>query len=169
VNIDTYIPEIHDNNVLINQLVEFVNTLSEQQFNDSLDMGCGTVGAHVRHVIEHYQSLLNANGTIDYDNRPRNALIETDKSEAISALNTITLKLNQINTDKQVNVLCSTNLLITATNTLSSLRRELVFVHSHTTHHMAIIRILALTMKLPISLDFGKAASTQKFEQHVQF
>jgi len=169
VNIDTYIPEIHDNNVLINQLVEFVNTLSEQQFNDSLDMGCGTVGAHVRHVIEHYQSLLNANGTIDYDNRPRNTLIETDKSEAISALNTITLKLNHINTDKQVNVLCSTNLLITATNTLSSLRRELVFVHSHTTHHMAIIRILALTMKLPISLDFGKAASTQKFEQHVQF
>jgi len=151
--------------------MEFINTLSEAQFNDGLNMNSGTIGAHVRHVVEHYQSLLlgsdNAD-TINYDNRSRNHAIETQPATAVAALKSLTSALQHITTDKIVDVLCSTNTAPQTNPTTSSLRRELVFVHSHTTHHMAIIRILALSMKLPISIDFGKAASTQKFEHNVQ-
>jgi hypothetical protein len=149
-------------------LIEFINTLSEIQFNDGLNMNSGTIGAHVRHVVEHYQSLLLDADTIDYDNRSRNNAIETQPSTAIATLNSLISVLQKITTDKKVDVLCSTNTAPQTNPTTSSLRRELVFVHSHTTHHMAIIRILALSMKLPISINFGKAASTQKFEHNVQ-
>jgi hypothetical protein len=160
--------EVHDNNVLIEQLIAFINTLSETQFNDGLNINSGTIGAHVRHVIDHYQSLLFATNCIDYDARARDNDVETKPVIAITKLNTLIDELNKISTDKIVDVLCSTNSEFEITPSTSSLRRELVFLHSHTTHHMAIIRILALSMKLPISRDFGKAASTRKFEHNVQ-
>ncbi|PQJ53704.1 hypothetical protein BTO11_08510 [Psychrosphaera saromensis] len=131
-------------------------------------MNSGTIGAHVRHVVEHYQSLLLDADTIDYDNRSRNTAIETQPAMAINSLNSIIFELQKLIADKAVDVLCSTNTAPQTNPTTSSLRRELVFVHSHTTHHMAIIRILALSMMLPISMNFGKAASTQKFEHNVQ-
>jgi ATP-dependent 26S proteasome regulatory subunit len=142
--------------------------LPESQFNDGLNMNSGTVGAHVRHIIEHYQSLLSAAETVDYDKRARNVLIETQQKTAIEALKTLTLQLDTFTSDRSIHVLCSTNSCENPVASISSLRRELVFVHSHTTHHMAIIRILALTMKLPISINFGKATSTQKYEHNVQ-
>lgn len=136
-----------------------------------MNINSGTIGAHVRHVVEHYQSLLlgsdNADN-IDYDNRSRNSAIETQTATAITTLNKLIIALQQITADKIVDVLCSTNTDAKTNPTTSSLRRELVFVHSHTTHHMAIIRILALLMNVPINENFGKAASTQKFEHNVQ-
>jgi len=38
-----------------------------------------SVGGHTRHIIEHYQSFLRGleAGEIDYENRPRDALVES--------------------------------------------------------------------------------------------
>lgn len=149
-------------------MIAFIKTLSETQFNNGLNINSGTIGAHVRHVIEHYQSLLIGASCINYDERARDNAVETQPEVAVARLNTLIHELNQISADKIVDVLCSTNADFEIVPSTSSLRRELIFVHSHTTHHMAIIRILALSMKLPISGDFGKAASTQKFEHNVQ-
>ena len=119
-------------------------------------------------MVEHYQSFLLGHDAIDYDKRSRNNAIETEPATAIVALTALETALQEITTDRIVDVLCSTNTAPQTNPTTSSLRRELVFLHSHTTHHMALIRIFALLMKLPISNDFGKAASTQKFEHNVQ-
>lgn len=142
--------------------------MPESQFNDGLNINSGTIGAHVRHIVEHYQSLLSAAETVDYDKRARNVLIETQKKTAIEALKTLILQLDTFTSDRDIYVLCSTNSHEKPLASLSSIRRELVFIHSHTTHHMAIIRILGLTMKLDVSANFGKATSTQKYEHNVQ-
>ena len=131
-------------------------------------MNSGTIGAHIRHIIEHYQSLLSSSEIVDYDNRARNVSIQKQQSTAIEVLNTLILQLDTFASDRDVHVLCSTNTCEKPVASASSIRRELVFIHSHTTHHMAIIRILALTMKLDVSANFGKASSTQKHESNVQ-
>ena len=50
-----------------------------------------TIGQHVRHIIEFYQSVLVSSDSniINYDDRERNLLIETDIDFAIEILNSI--------------------------------------------------------------------------------
>jgi len=43
----------------------------------------------------------------------------------------------------------------------------LTFLHSHTVHHHALIRIMLKYQKIPLSRDFGVAPSTSKHRHHV--
>src|SRR3546814_19353392 len=45
--------------------------------------GGSTIGQHMRHMLDHYQSLMNAeHGRVDYDVRHRGRAIETDIGKA---------------------------------------------------------------------------------------
>ena len=141
-----------------------LGVLSPEQFDNDLQMRCGSIGAHVRHIIEHYQSLLQANECVDYDLRPRNNELETKPTAAINSLQQLSMQLQSLDLDQQVDVFCSTNTNDVRNSSQSTFARELVFLHSHTTHHMAIVRILALSMQLTVCSNFGKAASTEKHQ-----
>jgi hypothetical protein len=130
-------------------------------------MGGATAGQHVRHIIELFQEMLKGytSGTVNYENRLRNVLIETDKLFAVQQLQAIICVL-----DKQ-----DKKLLLTAaygagdascTTTVTSYTREVMYNIEHAIHHFALIRIgfkSAFGIELPD--DFGVAPATLKYRQ----
>ena len=182
---------INDNINVLTQLRDFISGLpcgDYTQDNQLLDSG--TIGAHIRHIIEHYDALLKAAQSvtrtsstklvIDYDDRARNSQLERHATKARSEIERVCAaltyfplidseaKLHNNDLSQPVSmttaIRCSTNVNMDSAAINSTLQRELVFLHSHTTHHMAIIRILATALGHNVDKGFGKAASTQQFE-----
>lgn len=160
---------VQDNSTLLTELKNLLSTLSSSQFScASPHLQSGSVGAHVRHIFDHYDALFSDVSLVNYDQRARSLEVETDLQAATAKLKQIVASLSAIEQDRSIEVLNTTNKLRSPAPCLSSVARELNFLHSHTTHHMAIIRLLCLHLKLDVDANFGKAMSTQKFEQDVQ-
>ena len=158
----------NDNQQVLNQLLRFLESLDSIQYlNSSQDHG-SSIGAHVRHIIEHYQSALMHHSTINYDPRKRDPNIEASVSAAKQHIELVVNALACIKVDTEVSVICATNAEVSSPKVNSSMARELVFLYSHTTHHMAIIKLLSTPMGLKLDDSFGKAASTRAFESNVQ-
>lgn len=140
------------------------------------------VGAHMRHIIEHYDTLVRAvtasckgaatSCVADYDARERNMQVETDPLEAIRRIDLIAdtfgvnSDLNVWNMEQVVRVHVRGGL-----NgehdfcTLSSVARELMFLNSHATHHFAILQGYARERGQTLGAGFGKAPATVAHEQ----
>lgn len=190
-----------DNTVLLTQLRDFITQLPTESygFNNPL-LQSGTIGAHTRHILDHYQAfllsiealilsaasasldakekVLPSVTTVNYDHRKRDVRIEQSTEVAASQIRRVVNELQdqitklyaicKIDPNPTLNMICATNTDEPGQPLVSSLARELVFLHSHTTHHMAIIRMLALASGHQVEADFGKAASTKQFEQEIK-
>lgn len=128
-----------------------------------------TAGGHFRHVIEHFQALLDyrrTDGSVSYEGRPRDTQIETDAERARSALTAIEAILRE-HIDQR---LPDAELLIASETApgrhfRSSLSRELEFLLSHTVHHYALLKVIAAHHDVETPTDFGMAPSTLKHRQ----
>ena len=153
--------------VCATQLVELADLLR------SLPPGCfaagdvtvlGTsIGGHVRHLLDHYDCVLDSvsSGSIDYACRSRDSRTETDGRFAVSRCEQLAERL------RGLALASATPLAVrhepgdpSLPANESSLGRELEFLHSHTAHHFALIAILLLRQGLPVPADFGLARST---------
>jgi uncharacterized damage-inducible protein DinB len=150
---------------LFTQLQQLLQGLKKEQYTaKSVLMSGASIGQHIRHIIELYIELQKGyqTGTINYENRKRDYLIETDKDFAFSQLDSILQKLNQPNKLLLLNAgfeIDNDNETTIDTNYL----RELVYNIEHTVHHMALLRIAVnelTTYTLPE--NFGVAISTIK-------
>ncbi|KAJ3118153.1 hypothetical protein HK098_006023 [Nowakowskiella sp. JEL0407] len=90
---------------------------------------------HVRHVLQHFNALLlTTTALVDYDNRPRLTLEETDPTAALSALDSLLDKLStyESSTSSDLSTPISIKVTVdTSANDLilnSSFARELWFV-----------------------------------------
>jgi len=125
----------------------------------------GSVGQHVRHVLDHVTSLVTARpyGSITYDARERGTSIETDRSAALRAV----LRLKPLVTGLTDDVLDSP-VVVSALlarghepdSARSTFRRELFFVIDHTIHHQALIATLLAIADEGVPDGFGFAPST---------
>ncbi len=129
--------------------------------------GRSAVGAHFRHVLDHYRAFLSglATGEIDYDARERNTPLERDRALAIAAaLGTIAdlERMPRELADRPVRV----NLRSVAAAqgsqdwSASTVKRELQFLVSHTVHHYALIKEVLRQEGLEAGETFGVAPST---------
>jgi uncharacterized damage-inducible protein DinB len=120
----------------------------------------GGVGAQVRHLIEFYSAFLGGleEQRVDYDRRARDARIETDPARAGEALAELQARLGreswpagtiEIRMDEDSERFVP-----------SSVERELRFLHTHTIHHFAIIRLLLEECGVRVAPGFGMAPST---------
>lgn len=124
------------------------------------------IGQHCRHIIEFYQCLIEqlSTGTICYDKRQRQMLLEESSAAAFDALTEIMNWLEQEPIDQKLQLsFChskDSNEEISFID--SSLHRELAFNIEHAIHHMAIIKIAAkiLNPEIEIPAHFGVAPST---------
>jgi hypothetical protein len=126
----------------------------------------GPVGAHLRHVIEHYDALLfpAAHGSVDYDNRARDRELEGNPARARERLLALRARLGAstpaaLGAPVQVQGQGGTAGGF-AFSVTSSIGRELAFVASHTVHHFALLVPHCRAHGIPTPADFGQAPST---------
>lgn len=149
----------------LDQLRRLVSAMTDAQYASPRGHH-SAIGAHVRHVLEHYQSLAAAwqSGMIDYDARQRDPVIEGDRRRALAVIDELTAPLMaaaaaEPSTPVRVQVRCHAD-DPAETWTDSSLGRETQFLVSHSVHHFAVIRLLVESDDVPIDPDFGVAPST---------
>ncbi len=136
---------------------------NEQYFKRSHNLN-SSIGQHMRHTIELFQALMSGyeSGTVNYDKRKRDIVLETNKTAANKALNDIALQLVQHNKDMVLEAAfgMQSERIIIETN----FYRELAYNLEHAIHHMALIRIgLNELTDIKVSENFGVAASTIKY------
>ena len=132
----------------------------------------GPVGAHLRHIVEHYEALLAppVQGVVDYDSRPRDALLERCPNTAAARIALLIERLQRIEqTGTETDTDTDTHLSVCVrigsagewpVQVPSTLARELVFVSSHAVHHFAVLVPHCRAQGIAIDADFGKAPAT---------
>jgi hypothetical protein len=126
----------------------------------------GPVGAHLRHVIEHYEALVfpAAHGAVDYDSRGRDRALERSPALARERLLAVRAQLGAwapraLHMSVQVHGQAGTDGAFDFA-VASSMERELVFLASHTVHHFALLAPHCQQHGIPTPADFGQAPST---------
>ncbi len=154
---------------LKNVLIIIDRTNSSLYAKPELVAGNASIGGHCRHIIDFYLAFFKGlkDQKIDYDQRERNKQVENNIGKAISKLELMSSNLQQVNQapDLKLSVSVSTDPAISIMHGQSTLVRELQFIHSHSTHHMAIISIILRINGIMPDENFGKAPSTVAFEQ----
>jgi hypothetical protein len=142
------------------------------------------VGAHTRHIIEHYDTLAKALNvaqsdpqamcTADYDARERNLEIEANPLEAIRRIGLIDAALGSRSGLDDAAMLHSVHVFTRGGLkgehnfcTPSTLAREIMFLNSHATHHFAIMQGYARERGQTLGAGVGKAPATIAHEQRL--
>ena len=128
-----------------------------------------TIGAHFRHVIEHYQCFFEQlkEQHFSYDLRRRNHQLETDVTYAQEVLLDLVTSLRNLEVSAfNQPYTVSDEPIVGKIET--SLARELLFLHSHTTHHYAIIAAIARSQGIQLDTNFGVATATQSYQMMTQ-
>jgi len=125
------------------------------------------VGSHVRHSLNHYQSLISAverNSVTNYDDRQRNTDIETDKVAAMTELDVIVAKVPTLHLEDLVimKFYGDASINFEPYSVHSNIGRELSFVTHHAVHHLAMIKLIMNNMSYTTSEQVGIAMSTLK-------
>lgn len=132
--------------------------------------GHNGIGPHLRHCYEHLSALRDGlgAGTICYDARERDARLEHDPGAFAAAMTAITEWLAGLDATELDRPLKTSQIpQVDAAPALSesSLRRELLFVTSHTIHHLAIVSMLAELHGIALPEALGVAYSTTAHER----
>lgn len=129
------------------------------------------VGAHLRHVIEHFEALLfpAVPGVVDYDARARDAELERSPLIAERRLERLREALSHgggasLTTAVQVHGQAGLGGEFHF-SVPSTLGRELVFVASHAIHHFALLQAHCKQHGVPTGETFGKAPGTVAHER----
>lgn len=156
--------------VLMLKIADLVCTLDNQTYSKSLAVFKGSsVGQHFRHILDFYQCFFKGvnTGEIDYAKRIRDTKIEVDTASAERTFRKIALGIEDLQLSQTVNVHgdFSNEHFNNRSLVKSSIGRELMFLHDHAVHHLALIRIgiqLAFP-QLDIDENLGVAPSTIKY------
>jgi uncharacterized damage-inducible protein DinB len=157
---------IRDSILVIEEGVDLLQMLSDQQYQQPFAFSSSGIGPHMRHVFDHYTCFLDGLAAVfvSYESRDRDERFETDVRFAISQFNTLISRLEGLS-DQDPNMVFSLEIVHDDESypISSTLGRELQFLLSHTLHHFAMVRMMAVTLGLPVSNQFGMAPSTKRF------
>ncbi|EDY83352.1 hypothetical protein VDG1235_2978 [Verrucomicrobiia bacterium DG1235] len=153
---------------LLRQGIQLLSRHDQRTFtaSDPASYGSG-IGAHLRHVLDHYRSFLDGmeKGMIDYDDRDRDTAEEKDRDVALASLSEIAgrLESTELDVGASVRVKVCASTVGEDLKSISSFGRELQFLVSHTVHHYALIAIASRMQGIHPDESFGVAPSTLKY------
>jgi uncharacterized damage-inducible protein DinB len=159
---------LEGNLLVLGQAVDLLSRLDDETYATAgARPGVSAIGAHFRHVFDHYHAFLAglATGQIDYDARQRNVPAERDRRVALTMARGLLTDMGRVPAglaDRAVRI--SVRSVAGSGDqpdwSPSSLKRELQFLVSHTVHHYALIKELLRPLDLPMVEGFGVAPST---------
>lgn len=147
-------------------LSDLLLKLNDEQFTQKIaHLGNSSIGGHTRHVIEMVLCAAEGyhSGEVDYINRKRNLLLETDRMFAYSVLQQLDDRIKVPDRLLKL-VVDEIEGAMQLTNVTTTYFREVVYNTEHTIHHLALIKVAIIEMKLDaVGADFGLAYSTIKY------
>ena len=127
-----------------------------------------SVGQHFRHVLEHFQCLINGMraGEVNYDARDRNHRLETEVTYSTVATCDVLRALKRYTDEtlaRDCKIIHSVGYGTVKPSSLeSNVGRELAYCVGHAIHHYAIIRLVCNEIDVTVPPEFGFAPSTVK-------
>jgi uncharacterized damage-inducible protein DinB len=159
--------EIKANEQLLENLSTRIGTLTTAEYTWRYKKSAGSIGKHIRHIIDHYTCFFRtlADSYVDYDNRARVSVLETSADAASGLLKRIVHQLSDLRhfSPGKIYVYISIAPDEKAAPVESNLKRELLFLQSHTLHHMAVIQLMLDLLGSQVEPEFAYAPSTKKF------
>jgi len=149
---------------------DYLASVTLSQYNEIIKPNfISSAGAHVRHILDHYQAIMDGEKQclIDYDLRVRGSDIETNPETAKQKILQISewlLQLSEAELDKEVTL--STEISVSnkqIAKVKTTIGRELVFAASHSVHHYAMIAQISLAQNKPLPELFGIAPATATY------
>ncbi len=160
-------------------LLRFLNDLEQelaQRTSDALYAWTqapafpSTIGAHVRHLLDHVEALIEGllNGRVEYDRRLRGVPEECDRQAGLERLRRI-----QVHIESLIKTPADTALTVeqivdpseAPVELQSTALRETVFVHHHAVHHAAMIAVQLRAAGVAPAEAFGIAPATLAAQQ----
>ncbi len=124
-----------------------------------------SIGAHFRHNYDFANNFLVGlpSAEIDYTRRERDPLFEQNRQHAIERISLLIQSLRALPSallESQIQIRSEVD---AAMWHLSSARREIEFLHSHTVHHHAMVAEKLKVFNIGVPNGFGVAPSTLEF------
>lgn len=153
----------------LDDVAHAVRGLTSTEFTRRDRATSGSIGAHVRHAVDHVEALERAvaSGVCCYDDRVRGTAMEDDPATACARLAACRMRLRGLDPALLARPLAlsaritADRLTVDATSTVA---REVVFVLSHTVHHAALIAVLLEDLGRARPARFGLAPTTPALE-----
>lgn len=128
----------------------------------------GTPGAHYRHVLDHFECLLEGveSGQVNYDQRRRDPILESSLEEARRMTIALLERLYAI-PQEALRRKCTVTYRVgygddPEQTAPSYFAREVMFCVGHAIHHYAILKLLCTEAGVALPREFGVAPSTLK-------
>ncbi len=127
----------------------------------------GSVGAHVRHCLDHVRALTSTRGSdeLTYDSRLRGTAVETDPVAAVHEIDRLCIELEALPAAWLDDSLRLRSLMHADGGYVyvgTTAAREVAFVIQHTIHHAAVIAILLERLGIAVPPEFGYAPATPR-------
>lgn len=149
----------------LNELIDLLEQMSNTEFSKPCQLlSNSTIGEHTRHIVEMFQCLENNyySGIVNYDKRPRNILIQTDTTFAISQIVAIQSLLEKENKKIELQQIIDNEEVRIESNYF----RELLYNLEHCIHHQALIKVAVLQSEtIFVNENFGVARSTIEYRK----
>ncbi|MCW1148923.1 DinB family protein [Flavobacterium lacisediminis] len=149
----------------LSENIELLRQLTNDEFTQkNPELSNATIGEHMRHIIELFGCLLENYdcGVINYDDRKRDLILQTDKNEAINRIEKYLHEIDKTNKTLSLAHNCFSPVELLPTNYF----RELVYNLEHSIHHQALIKVaLHRLPHIRISNSFGVAPSTLEYRR----
>ena len=151
----------------------FLDRIGDETYARSLEgpadeMPAASLGAHYRHVLDHFLCLAEGirTGQVNYDQRRRNPQLESSVTCARLVTEGLIDELGGLSREvlrRECAVTYSVGYGETEAQAVSSnLAREVMFCVGHAIHHYAILRLLCAGVGVKLPYEFGIAPSTLK-------
>lgn len=152
----------------LDQCEELLQALSQENYTTA-SRTTSSVGTHMRHIFDRFHSVFNGltSHEINYDVRKRDKEVENNLQAAHFMLQSLQRRLESADFSAAPTVMVREAVCVDANPipVASTPARELMGLVSHSTHHLAIIAMIMSRLGISIADDFGKAASTLRYEQ----
>ena len=154
---------------VLEQGLVFLGRLSEEVYARPLaGVFTGSLGAHYRHILEHFLCLREGirTGEVNYDQRRRDPLLESSFIEARLVTEALMDDFRDLSPDTlQQECLVSYRVGYGGNReeaVPSNVAREIMFCVGHAIHHYAILKLLCAGAGVDLPYEFGIAPSTLK-------
>jgi hypothetical protein len=152
----------------------FLDRLSEDRLSEEVyarpltGVFTGSLGAHYRHILDHFLCLIEGirTGKVNYDLRRRDPLLENSIAQAHLATEALMDEFCDLAPDTlQQECLVSYRVAYgdgREEAVPSNVAREIMFCVGHAIHHFAILKLLCAGAGVDLPYEFGIAPSTLK-------